>query len=379
MKKKLLIFFLSLSTIVLFAQNLVPNPSFEKFKYCPVTYNQTALTLLDNWRQASDGTPDYFNSCSDKSGVPKNMFGEQNAKSGEAYVGLVTFAASKRNYREYLKAPLSRELTAGEMVCIELYVSPADDSRYVTDGIGVSLSKKPLKYTLDKVLETKPVMESPELNLIDGYEKWTLLSNEYIAEGGETYITIGNFKPDNKLNVLKRTTEEDITANNWAYVYIDSAVVKPIKEKKECSCVNEILAELVTDPPAQLSEAISLKLESVLFDFDSSVLTFGAGIKLNDISMELLRNKNLFIQINGHTDIIGGEGYNQQLSKKRAETVQKFIEDKGLDIARLEIKFYGSTAPVAGNETKEGRAQNRRVAFEILEKSYVLHAKPQKN
>lgn len=379
MKKNLLTFFLSLSTIVLLAQNLVPNPSFEKFKYCPVTYNQTTLTLLHNWRQASDGTPDYFNSCSDKSGVPNNMFGEQNAKSGEAYVGLVTFAASKRNYREYLKAPLSRKLIAGEMVCIELYVSPADDSRYVTDGIGVSLSKKPLKYTLDKVLETTSAMESPELNLIDGYGQWTLLSNEYIAEGGETYITVGNFKPDSQLNVLKRTTEDDIAANNWAYIYLDSVVVKPIKEKKECSCVNEILAELAVDPPTQLSEAISLKLESVLFDFDSSVLTSDAGVKLNEISKDLLRNKNLFIQINGHTDIIGREGYNQELSKKRAETVQRFIENKGIDITRLEINFHGSAEPIAENETTEGRAQNRRVAFEVLEKSYALHAKPQKD
>jgi OOP family OmpA-OmpF porin len=378
-KEIILSFFLTLSALVLLAQNLVPNPSFEKFKYCPVTYNQTSLTLVDNWRQASDGTPDYFNSCSDKAGVPENMFGEQNAKSGEAYLGLVTFSASKRNYREYIKAPLNRKLNAGEMVCVELYVSPADHSRYVTDGIGVSLSKKPLKYTLDKILETTPIMESPELHFIDGYEQWTLLSNEFIAKGGEAYITIGNFKPDSKLNVLKRTTKEDISANNWAYVYLDSLVIKPIKEKKECSCVNELLAELVVNPPAQLSKAISLKLESILFDFDSSVLTYKSEDKLNYISKKLLRNKNLFIQINGHTDIIGREGYNQKLSRERAENVQQFIENKGLDINRLEIQFHGSTSPVTENETTEGRAQNRRVAFEILEKSYVVHAKPQKN
>jgi outer membrane protein OmpA-like peptidoglycan-associated protein len=156
-------------------------------------------------------------------------------------------------------------------------------------------------------------------------------------------------------------------------------VIKPIKEKKECSCVNELLAELVVNPPAQLSKAISLKLESVLFNFDSSVLTYESQSKLNDISKKLLRNKNLFIQINGHTDIIGREGYNQKLSRERAENVQQFIENKGLDINRLEIQFHGSTSPVTENETTEGRAQNRRVAFEILEKSYVVHAKPQKN
>ncbi len=376
MKQSLFIFFWLFVTAAQ-AQNLVPNPSFEIFQYCPVTYNQTSLTQVDNWRQASDGTPDYFNSCSNKAGVPNNMFGDQNAKSGEGYIGLVTFAASKRNYREYLRAPLSRKLTAGEMVCVELFVSPADDSRYVTDGIGVALSKKHLKYKTDKVLETTPVMQSPDLHLIDGYNQWTLLSSEFIAEGGERFITIGNFKPDQRLNVLKRTTTVEIAANNWAYVYLDSVVVKPIKSKSECSCVNEILKELVVDPPAQLSEAISLKLESVLFDFDESSLNSEAEEKLTLISKELIRNQNLFIEINGHTDIIGREGYNKDLSKKRAESVQSFIENKGIDVSRLKIKFHGSQAPVAENDTSEGRAQNRRVAFEVLEKSYILHARPQ--
>ncbi len=369
----LLLFCILLSTA--HGQNLVPNPSFEEYQYCPVTYNQSSLRIIDNWRQAGTGTPDYFHSCSKKAGVPENMFGNQVAKSGNAYSGLVTFASSKRDYREYLTAPLSRKLTAGEMVCIELFVSPADDSRYVTDGIGVSLSKKQLKHQGDNVIQVIASMEAPQLYLIDGYNQWTTLSKEYVAQGDERFITIGNFKPDHLLNVLKRTTEGEIAANNWAYIYLDSVVVKPIKTKEECSCVNEILEELVVDPPAQLSEAISLQFESVLFDFDETVLTPNASEKLRDISKLMLRNKNLYIEINGHTDIVGREGYNKELSKRRAEAVQKFIEDKGIDVSRLIIKYHGSTAPVAENNSSEGRAQNRRVAFEILEKSYILHAR----
>jgi len=371
----LLLFFLSSTCPIALGQNLVPNPSFEEFSYCPVTYNQTSLTLVEGWRQATSGTPDYFNSCSSKAGVPDNVFGNQDSKSGNGYAGMVTFASSKRNYREYLVAPLSRKMNEGEMFCIELFVSPADDSRYITDGIGVTLSKKQLKYTADKVLETEPAMECPPLYLVDGYDQWTLLSQEYTATGGERFLTIGNFRPDERLNVLKRTIEGEIAANNWAYVYVDSVVVKPINSKAECSCTNELLADVVVDPPAQLDEGVVIDLESVLFDFDKDELTEISESKLSDVATELLRRKHLSIKINGHTDIVGRVGYNEELSKRRALAVQHYLSDRGIDLTRLVIDYYGSEKPAAENNTQEGRAQNRRVEFEIIEKSYQLHGR----
>jgi len=105
-KNLLFTFLLALSFSAAIAQNLVPNPSFEENSYCPVTFNQTSLNLITDWRQIATGTPDYFNACSDKAGVPTNVFGNQSAKAGDAYAGLVTFASSKRDYREYLSAPL---------------------------------------------------------------------------------------------------------------------------------------------------------------------------------------------------------------------------------------------------------------------------------
>ncbi|MFK7757722.1 MAG: OmpA family protein [Flavobacteriales bacterium] len=377
-KPAILISFLVLLANEFYAQNLVPNPSFEEHKYCPTTYNQTSLTLLEGWRQASDGTPDYFNACSKKAGVPNNIFGQQPAKSGEGYTGLVTFASSKRDYREYLYAPLNRKLSAGEKVCIELFVSPADDSRFVNDGIGVKLSKKKLNFLTDKVIDIKASMEGPELYFVDGYDQWILLSSEYTATGGERFITIGNFKPDSELNVLKRTTTEEIAANNWAYTYLDSVVVKPIQSKSECSCTNEILSDLVHDPPLQLKDAISMNIESVLFDFDDDAITTEAEVKLLEVSKLLLRNSNIYIEINGHTDIIGREGYNTELSQRRALSVQRFLETKGIDVSRLAINYHGSSVPVAENDSAEGRAQNRRVMFEILEKSYLLHSSSQR-
>ncbi len=360
------------------AQNLVPNPSFEENAYCPLTFNQTSLNLITHWRQIANGTPDYFNSCSDQAGVPDNLFGEQPAKSGQAYAGLVTFASSKRDYREYLSATLTRKLVAGEMVCIEVFISPADDSRYITDGLGVELSKKKPKGVLDQVIEAEPEIEAPWLYLLDGFDQWILLSDIYVAEGGEKFITIGNFKPDSQLNVLKKNVVGETAANNWSYMYVDSVVVHPVKSKEECSCTIELLEEIVVDPPQQLEENSVVKFESIQFDFDESVLTTESKEKLDQVAKSLIKNKNLYIEINGHTDIIGEEGYNEGLSKRRAQAVQSYIESKGIDQVRLVIQYHGSAAPVTENDTSEGRAKNRRVEFGILEKTYSIFARSEK-
>ena len=67
--------------------------------------------------------------------------------------------------------------------------------------------------------------------------------------------------------------------------------------------------------------------------------------------------------VEGHTDSVGDEAYNQGLSQRRADAVRKYLVDKGVAAARLEAKGFGESQPVADNKTAEGRAQNRRVVL----------------
>ena len=108
------------------AQNLVTDPGFEKRAYCPTNFNQQQLRSLKDWRQASDGTPDHYDRCSSKMGVPKNFSGEQEAFEGDGYAGLITYNASTRNYREYIFNKLSRPLNNGELLCVEVRISHAE-------------------------------------------------------------------------------------------------------------------------------------------------------------------------------------------------------------------------------------------------------------
>ena len=76
----------------------------------------------------------------------------------------------------------------------------------------------------------------------------------------------------------------------------------------------------------------------------------------------LKEHPELKLMIEGHTDDVGAAATNQSLSEKRAEAVRKYLVDTyGVDMARLQAKGFGASKPVSGNDTPEGRQQNRRV------------------
>ncbi len=356
------------------SQNLVKNGSFEEFTYCPVSYNQQTLKTAVGWTQPGSATPDHFATCSKgKAGVPENIGGSQDALKGESYIGLVTYTSTKRNYREYVQSKLSRPLGAGEMICVEFWVSCGDLARYVTDGFGVHFSKGKVKPKGEKRIEAHPQIVNPRLHILDNVNDWVKLSDVFIAEGGEDHITIGNFHPDHLMSKLRRTSLEGrASSSNWSYIYVDDVVVRPVQARDECSCINDKIKETLHDPPLQLSEYTQLQLETVQFAFDDSTLTDSAHFQLDAVADLLRGNRFLFVRVKGHTDIVGREGYNEELSANRARAVINYLHYKGIDHKRLELQWFGSEIPVAENTTAEGRAQNRRVDFEVLRREFVI-------
>ena len=74
------------------------------------------------------------------------------------------------------------------------------------------------------------------------------------------------------------------------------------------------------------------------------------------------------IRIGGHTDNIGEDAYNQHLSQERADAVKAYLSQQGLDLGLLQAVGYGESQPLASNDTEQGRAQNRRISFDIIQK-----------
>jgi outer membrane protein OmpA-like peptidoglycan-associated protein len=107
--------------------------------------------------------------------------------------------------------------------------------------------------------------------------------------------------------------------------------------------------------------------DSVKFPVDGSKLSPEAQSRLMDFVEKLKTdNRNVYVEIQGHTDATGPEDLNQRLGEERAEAVRLFMNQQGVALNRMATISYGAKAPVADNKTRAGRAQNRRVVVIVL-------------
>jgi OOP family OmpA-OmpF porin len=105
------------------------------------------------------------------------------------------------------------------------------------------------------------------------------------------------------------------------------------------------------------------RFEGVNFDFDRATIRPEGRVKL-DSAVTILRNRSdIRVELQGHTDSIGPDEYNQGLSERRAAAVKQYLVDKGINASRIETRGFGESQPAASNETAEGRFQNRRVVI----------------
>jgi outer membrane protein OmpA-like peptidoglycan-associated protein len=113
------------------------------------------------------------------------------------------------------------------------------------------------------------------------------------------------------------------------------------------------------------ARGLIVNMSDVLFDTGSYTLRPGAREKLAKISGIVLAHPGLNLQIEGHTDSVGGDEYNQTLSERRAGAVRDFLVDQGVAASTVTARGFGKTQPVATNDTPEGRQRNRRVEIVV--------------
>ncbi|MCA9557276.1 MAG: OmpA family protein, partial [Myxococcales bacterium] len=106
-------------------------------------------------------------------------------------------------------------------------------------------------------------------------------------------------------------------------------------------------------------------IEGIQFETGSDRIKKQSLGKLRKAVGVLQEFGDLKVIIEGHTDNVGKDDFNQELSQKRAESVRTYLIDQGIDAGRLTAQGFGPSRPVADNDTKEGRAKNRRVEFRL--------------
>ncbi len=364
------------------SQNLVLNPSFEEFKDCPWQIGRFNKNVT-HWSTPNLSSTDFFSACSKAVGS-KNYNGNQEPKTGNSFAGVYMF--SPDNYREYVQGELSQTLVVGKQYKITFYISLAENSTHSLNNISLLFTNEqlgfkpvttntssvftqsdynynPFKHIDENNIKPSDYTKKPfeRLDFKNEYyysnpEKWTEITVVYTAKGYENFFTIGNFDSNSKTEKQQRFGKQK---HEFSYYYIDDVTVEPIEEAEP-----EII-EPANEIPVLENHKIYV-FKNVLFDFDKADLLPVSLEELQKLYHHLETNQNVTIEIYGHTDAIGTQSRNEQLSQERANAVADYLMSLGLDSERIKWFGYGSAKPVTTNDTDEGRAQNRRVEFQLF-------------
>lgn len=201
--------------------NLVPNPSFEDTTHCPGT---GGLDGLSNWFYCG-GSPDYYNVCSNPSysSVPNNWLGFQYPRTGNAYVGLATWAVMASPNREYIGVQLSQALSVGSKYFVTAYIVRSDSgesppSTCATNNFGFLFSTVAYDY-----INSAPTNNSPHVfsdSIINDSQSWSKVTGTFIADSSYQYLVLGNFFTN-----LNTDTMSCNYTFAFAYYFIDDVCV----------------------------------------------------------------------------------------------------------------------------------------------------------
>jgi outer membrane protein OmpA-like peptidoglycan-associated protein len=127
-------------------------------------------------------------------------------------------------------------------------------------------------------------------------------------------------------------------------------------------------ADAVDKATRRLIFEVVLSEDSGSFKFGKATLPDEAKQKIDELVSKMTQDpKNIFLEIEGHTDNVGGKEINEKVGMERAEAVKRYLyEQHHIPLHKMNVISYGEEKPVAPNKTKEGRAQNRRVVIRIL-------------
>jgi hypothetical protein len=243
------------------AQNLVPNGSFETYINCPTGNSQLAGNVPP-WQNApgSGTTPDYLNACvtgltgCNDVGVPNNFAGYAKAFEGNGYAGIISVYTSCTNCREYFQTQLTSPLVANQTYNLSMRVRLGSWCTYAADKMGMYVSttlpvqpgNQPINFVVPQVVASTVTKDTTQ---------WTLLNAKYVAVGGEQYVTIGCFFDDISLDIdtIPGSLATCILANSAAFYFIDSVIVEPVN--------------IAAAPQAALSSSDTLWCDKTCIDF----------------------------------------------------------------------------------------------------------------
>jgi outer membrane protein OmpA-like peptidoglycan-associated protein len=166
--------------------------------------------------------------------------------------------------------------------------------------------------------------------------------------------------------------EEQVEQNQTRLATHETRIEQTAGEAREASQTAREALERAQEAgrlaEGKLLYEVVLTDQDVRFGFDRKELSPEARAALDRFAEALkTENRSVYVEIQGHTDSVGQDAYNEELGLERAEAVRRYLSrEHGLPLHRMNVISYGEASPLADNSSREGRAQNRRVALVVL-------------
>lgn len=248
----------------------------------------------------------------------------------------------------------------------EAKITARIDPALIADLGTVRRKQVPMQYTMDLHGVTKTNEATVTV---------TLLTDDMVSITPSTPISIpvADFNLMGGLEKLQEAANVDIIPSatvsfDWIFARNTSsvAVTPAAAPAKPENAALEAEGDFDREACKGRFEILS-RTGNIYFASGSSRLEDKSAPLLDSLANIVLRCPNMVIEVGGHTDSVGSEASNQRLSESRAASVVTYLQGKGLKSDTMVAKGYGETQPIADNSTKEGRLDNRRIAFKVLE------------
>ena len=346
------------------SENLVPNPSFERFSATPIGWfykGEHFTRVMREWSAATAASPDVFGP---KVRVPsawaEKDFGKQAPHSGGAMAGLTLYgcADGKPHCREYVQVRLREALVPGQTYEVSAYVAHLPRSMEI-NSLGFFFANYSYDEPTDVLLEETPQVVIENLMRVR-QQQWISVSGRFVADAPDTYLVIGNFRDDNATQVASPAGSASV---KYAYYYLDDVVVRKVPP-----IITEPVLSANSDDLDHAAWRVGsvVQLRNVFFDFDKWDLLPRSSVELDKLQRVMRTYPDMVVELSGHTDSRGDDEYNEQLSMRRARAVVNYLQERGIAADRLRYRGAGSHEPVADNATETGRSLNRRVELRVV-------------
>ncbi|MCA1761477.1 MAG: OmpA family protein [Cryomorphaceae bacterium] len=359
--------------------NLVPNPSFEKYEGNLRRDGQ--FDLIEEWGNGSGVVSDLFASGirSKYVNIPENSYGNEAPFDGDNYAGIVTYSYRSKLNKSYITVRMKNSMNKGDLYCIKFKASLADRARYATNNLGVILTKSKVNEKTTSTIKRSDVLLTDKNPVVNQPEGWWSFCKRHVSNGSEKYITIGNFSDDRSTKTETREIDEKYAEDGpemVGYYYIDMVEVRKIEPSEDCGCDNTKIPEskVIYSASVQMSDDMNAteKVEAVdvyFYQYKSDVVS-SAKRSIDMIVSMMKENPLMKVQVIGHIDTEEAELAKTELSLKkldedRARAVLAYMLSEGIERKRIMEKGVGDSQPASKMKTPISLAKNRRVEFKI--------------